>query len=77
MKTTTIHITCDEEKLAALNIYLTQKNLTIEGELQSALETLYHKHVPNLVRDYVALRTDSSPEPFVPAGKQRPANGEA
>lgn len=69
MKKTTIHITYDEEKLAALNMYLAQKDLNLEAGLQAYLNTLYLRHVPANVREFVAMRSDESPEPFVP--KQR------
>lgn len=69
MKKTTIHISYEEEKLSALNMYLAQKNLNAEAELQSFLDTLYMRHVPANVRNFVAMRSDGSPEPVVP--KQR------
>lgn len=31
MKTTTIHVSFDEEKIGALNLYLGLKNMTLEG----------------------------------------------
>ena len=74
MKQTTIHIPYDEEKLAALNIYLAQKNLSVESELQNALAALYNRHVPTLVREFVAMRNDESPEPFVPKPRRSRSN---
>lgn len=71
MKKTTIHISYEEEKLAALNMYLTQKNLNIESELQSYLNTLYLRNVPTSVREFVAMRGDGSPDPFVPKRKPK------
>lgn len=66
MKKASIHISYEEERLAALNIYLTQKNMSVETELQSYLNTLYLRYVPASVREFVAMRNDESPEPFVP-----------
>ena len=66
MKKTTIHISYEEEKIAALNMYLTQKNLNVESELQAFLTKLYLRHVPENVREFVAMRSDESPEPFAP-----------
>ena len=71
MKRTTIHISYDEEKLAALNMYLAQKDLNLEAGLQDYLNTLYMRHVPANVREYVAMRSDESPEPFVPKQRKR------
>ena len=56
MKTATITITYDEEKLAALRLYLGQKNQTVEEELLAATDNLYTKTVPNNVREFIELR---------------------
>lgn len=74
MKTAAIHITFDEEKLGALNLYLGLKSLTVESELQAALNGLYQRHVPSQVQNFISLRNDGSPEPVVPKPKRpRPA----
>ncbi len=56
MKTATITISYDEEKLAALRLYLGQKNQTVEEELTAAVDNLYTKTVPNNVREFIDLR---------------------
>ena len=56
MKTATITISYDEEKLAALRLYLGQKNQTVEEELLTATDSLYTKTVPNNVREFIDLR---------------------
>ena len=56
MKTATITISYDEEKLAALRLYLGQKNQTLEEELLTATDNLYTKTVPNNVREFIDLR---------------------
>ena len=76
MKKTTIHISYEEEKLTALNMYLTQKNLNIESELQSYLNTLYLRNVPASVREFIAMRGDGSPEPLVPRRKPKAAEAQ-
>ena len=70
MKPATIHVTFDEEKIAALNLYLGQKNMTVEAELQDSLTSLYQRHVPSQVRDFISLRNDGSPKPIVPKPKR-------
>lgn len=70
MKTATIHVTFDEEKISALNLYLGQKNMTVEAELQDALTSLYQRHVPSQVRDFISLRNDGSPDPVIPKQKR-------
>ena len=79
MKTTTIHISFDEEKISALNLYLGLKNMTPEGELQAALTQLFQRHVPSQVQNFISMRNDGSPEPVVPKpkrGKPSPAQTE-
>ena len=56
MKTVTITISYDEEKLAALRLYLGQKNQTVEEELLAATDNLYTKTVPGNVREFIDLR---------------------
>lgn len=51
MKKTTVSITFDDEKLSALKMYLAQKNMQVESELEKSLDTLYAKTVPAGVRD--------------------------
>lgn len=48
-----------EEKYAALTMYLTQKNMSLETELTAALDSLYAKQVPPAVRDFVSQRISS------------------
>ena len=57
MKKDQINIAYDSEKLSALKMYLGQKNMTVEKELQKALDALYGKTVPAGVREFIALRT--------------------
>ena len=58
MKKTNITIAYAEEKLAALNLYLSQKTLTVEEELGKAL---YTKNVPAGVREFIELRAGLTP----------------
>lgn len=62
MKKTTITISFDEEKTAALKLYLKQKGMQMEDELAKAVETLYTKTVPSGVRDFIDLRSGNVPE---------------
>ena len=55
MKKTNITIAYAEEKLAALNLYLSQKTLTVEEELGKALDALYTKNVPAGVRAHAGV----------------------
>ena len=59
MKKVNISIAYEEEKYAALTMYLTQKNMSLETELTAALDSLYAKQVPPAVRDFVSQRISS------------------
>ena len=66
MKKTTFNISFDEDKAAALVLYLSQKGATVETELEKALDTLYTKTVPAGVREYIELRSGNTPAPAAP-----------
>ena len=59
MKKVNISIAYEEEKYAALTMYLTQKNMSLETELTAALDSLYAKQVPPAVRDFESQRISS------------------
>lgn len=61
MKKTTITISFDEEKLKALTMYLAQKNLQAESELEKALDNLYVKTVPAVVREFIDMKSGAEP----------------
>ncbi|MCL2213485.1 MAG: DUF6103 family protein [Oscillospiraceae bacterium] len=56
MKKINLSITYNEEKLAALRVFLEQKDSTLEGELAAVLNILFKKHVPNSVREFIELK---------------------
>lgn len=70
----TITISFDEEKLNALKMYLTQKNMQAEKELEKALETLYTKTVPFGVREFIDMKSGSAPKPAEKSRKSKPAS---
>ncbi len=55
MKKTVIPISFDAEKLSAAKLYMTQKNLSFENEMEKAAEALYGKYVPAGVREFIEL----------------------
>lgn len=57
MKKDSITIPYDEEKLAALRLYLEQKGQSVEQEMVSAVDALYAKAVPGNVREFLDLRS--------------------
>ena len=54
-------ISVSEDKLAALEMYLGQRNTTLEVELTKYTEQLYLKNVPQNVRDYIEMTTARKP----------------
>ena len=61
MKTATINISFDEEKLTALRLFITQKNLELDRELESFMEQLFKRHVPKNVQEYLELKDCITP----------------
>ena len=58
MEKTTVSVTFDKEKTVALQIYLYQKNTTLDIELQKTMNSLYSKVVPNIVRDFIQKKEE-------------------
>lgn len=70
----TITISFDEEKLNALKMYLGQKNMQAEKELEKALETLYTKTVPAGVREFIEMKSGTAPKPAEKSRKSKPSS---
>ena len=73
MKKDSITIPYDEEKLAALRLYLEQKGESVEQEMVSAVDALYAKAVPGNVREFLDLRSGMDPKPAEKRKRPRPA----
>ena len=56
MKKSTITVTFDDEKLKALKMYLAEKNLSVETEVEEMIQSLYLKTVPLTVREFIAKK---------------------
>ena len=74
MKTATITVTFDEEKLNALKLYLDQKGTKTEDELSKALDLLYTKTVPAGVREFIDMRSGVTPKATVQRTKKTKSN---
>ena len=72
MKKDSITIPYDEEKLAALRLYLGQKNQSVEQEMVSAVDALYAKAVPSNVREFLDLRSGMEVKPAEKRKRPRP-----
>ena len=49
----TLQVTFQKEKLEALRFYMDEKDLTVEGELQKHINSIYEKYVPSATRRYL------------------------
>lgn len=47
-----LQVTFPKEKLEALRFYMGEKDLTVEGELQKYMSSIYDKYVPAATRKY-------------------------
>ena len=61
MKKTVVHVPFDEEKLSATRLYMSQKELSFEDELEKAAEALYGKYVPAGVREFLEMSAGAKP----------------
>ena len=61
MKKAQITVSYDEEKLAAITMYLEEKGVSVESEIEKAIDTIYNKTVPVGVREFISRRNGGSP----------------
>lgn len=73
MRKTTIPVSFDEEKLSALKMYLEQKNMKVEDELEKALDVLYSKNVPSGVREFINMKAGCDTVAAPKQRKQKPS----
>lgn len=73
MRKDSITIPYDEEKLAALRLYLEQKGQSVEQEMVSAADALYAKAVPGNVREFLDLRSGMEPKTAERRKRPRPS----
>ncbi|MDI6813949.1 MAG: DUF6103 family protein [Desulfitobacteriaceae bacterium] len=78
MKKATVQISFEAEKLRAIHKYMKDET-ELQAELDTLLQTLYEKHVPAPVREYIEGRDNSvmdapkrSTRPADPAGHSSP-----
>lgn len=50
-----VAITISDERLAALEMYLEQKNIKLSDEIDKCIDGLYQKNVPQNVRDFIDM----------------------
>ena len=62
MRKMNVTIQFDEERLTALQLYGSQKNVSVEGTLMQTMESLYVRNVPQSVRDFIAMKQQAAAE---------------
>ncbi len=74
MKKAVINLSFDDEKLAAIRMYMAKKDTDLDDELLAQLEKLYEKFVPVNVRDFIADRSISQECDILKRSAKQPAN---
>ena len=81
MKESVIQLRTEQEKITALRIYLAEKEGGIEKELTDYIESLYRKHVPANVREYIekvdAQEGETSSSPPRRVTRRKPVSGDS
>ena len=63
MKKATITVQFEQEKLRALEFYISRKDSTLEAELDDFMGKLYEKYVPTQTREYIESMADRDERP--------------
>lgn len=74
MKKTTISVAFDEEKMSAAKLYMEQKGLSFETEMERAADALYGKHVPANVREFIEMSAGTKSVPKQKKPKPSPSS---
>ena len=57
MKKTSVGIMYDDEKLNAIRLYMSQRDLDFKEELEKSVDSLYAKYVPANVREFIDMKS--------------------
>ena len=60
MKKTSVSIMYDDEKLNAIRLYMSQRDLDFKEELEKSVDSLYAKYVPANVREFIDMKSAMS-----------------
>lgn len=68
MKKSSISIMYDDEKLSAIKLYMSQRDLDFKEELEKSVDALYAKYVPANVREFIDMKGSQvkTPKPKKP-----------
>lgn len=56
MKKSSISIMYDDEKMSAIKLYMSQRDLDFKEELEKSVDSLYAKYVPANVREFIDMK---------------------
>ena len=56
MKKVGVSIMYDDEKLIAIKLYMSQRDLDFKEELEKLVDSLYAKYVPANVREFIDMK---------------------
>lgn len=57
MKKTSVSIMYEDEKLNAVKMYMSQRDLDFKEELEKSVDALYAKYVPANVREFIDMKS--------------------
>ncbi len=63
MKKTSVSIMYDDEKLSAIKLYMSQRDLDFKVELEKLVDSLYSKYVPANVREFIDMKSSQVKPP--------------
>lgn len=68
MKKTSVSIMYDDERLSAIKLYMSQRDLDFKSELEKSVDSLYAKYVPANVREFIDMKSSQvkPPKPKIP-----------
>ena len=76
MKKTSVSIMYDDEKLNAVKLYMSQRDLNFKEELEKSVDTLYSKYVPTNVREFIDMKSSQAKPPTPKKPKPQEENTE-
>ena len=76
MKKTSVSIMYDDEKLSAVKLYMSQRDLDFKEELEKSVDTLYSKYVPANVREFIDMKSLRAKPPKPKKAKPQEENTE-
>ena len=76
MKKSSISIMYDDEKLSAIRLYMSQRDLDFKSELEKSVDGLYAKYVPANVREFIDMKSLQAKPPKPKKPKPQEENTE-